>query len=248
MQSDPWPYTSQPNKGTDRPLKSSQSHPPPSPSSPPAPSSPPHQHIPTHWHCNCQGRFSQRGTWSVSRPAGHTLTVLLKLLYNDTLGLLQSPRSAGGHASGFRGHSCLQRIPRQAHRNTSAKVVFPPCARRSVFLPLAFPTVALIQTQSVTEANCAYVRRQSVKIYYHAMCPLCVRENEASRLPTSWPKTRSETPEWPPTMNENRVSDNSDTFPEYSTLQERKSGFGSIFVRSGFWQPRWEARGLHYPE
>lgn len=62
---------SEPNKGTDSPLKSSLSHPPPSPSSPPAPSSPPHQHIPTHWHCNCQGRFSQRGTWSVSRPASH---------------------------------------------------------------------------------------------------------------------------------------------------------------------------------
>lgn len=47
--------------------------PPPSthhpPLFPPSPSSPPHQHIPTHWHCNCQDRFSQWGTWSVSWPA-----------------------------------------------------------------------------------------------------------------------------------------------------------------------------------
>ncbi len=67
----------------------------------------------------------------VSEPACQPLAicppVILTLLHNDKLGLLQRLSSAGGHASGLQGHSCLHRISRQPtisvhNGNTSTKL------------------------------------------------------------------------------------------------------------------------------
>lgn len=129
---------SQPNKGIDSALKSSQSHPPPSPSSPPAPSSPPHQHIPTHWHCNCQGRFSQRGTWSVSRPASHwpCAPCASQSAVQWHTGITAEPEVRRGTCFRISGSFMLTKnTNRQTNRNISAKVVV------FCFFPL-FPVVA----------------------------------------------------------------------------------------------------------
>lgn len=64
------------------------------------------------------------------------------------------------------------------------------------------------------------------KYYSCAIFPLCVWENHTGCLCCSWPETRSGRPQWPPTENENRVSA---TFPELLSLQERKSGLGSLY-------------------
>lgn len=81
---------------------------------PPSISSPPHQHIPTHWHCNSQDRFSQRGTWSVSRPASRW--PYAPLWFSHCCTMTNWDYCGGwalmrGHASGLQGHSCLKRIP-----------------------------------------------------------------------------------------------------------------------------------------
>lgn len=214
---------SQPNKGTDRPLKSRQSHPPPSPSSPPAPSSPPHQHIPTHWHCNCQGRFSQRGTWSVSRPASHWpyAHCASQTAAQWHTGITAEPEVRWGTCFRLSGSFMLTKNTQTDQQEYLCKGSFfsPLCTPFSVAAPgfshsgtdvsntvcdysYVRPFLRNSRHQRVRKSARFYdqlgffapVKIGDDKIYYCAISPLCVRENEASRLPTSWPKTRSETP------------------------------------------------------